>query len=254
VSTKAQLDRATGAERNPLALPTKPESCTGTDESINPTSAKPQLSWPPQKARSIHQSHHQCLRNLPVWELPAILQLLLWVPDKLRSVSWKRDAGGACAEAGKSSVHWSTSGRGGDGTASCAGSSLANLWGGPQSSVPFPSQHCPETQGVASPRAQIPEAPRPSELRRRQLPISSKAWAAPRNSQTTPARSSRYQTPAHTLPPSQLALAKWHSGVKPTRRTSFQHTSRWRQTSLNERFANPDLAKTRASPEGFAQL
>lgn len=62
-SAEAQLGQGTGTEPDPLALATEPERCTETDKSSNPTSAKPQLSWPPHKTRSIHQSHHWCLRN-----------------------------------------------------------------------------------------------------------------------------------------------------------------------------------------------
>lgn len=77
---------------------------------FNPTSAKPQLSWPLEKAGSARQSHHCQFRGSPA------LLLVTLVPDNLWSDSWERAAGGASSEAGKVPVHLSTTGCQGDGS------------------------------------------------------------------------------------------------------------------------------------------
>lgn len=106
----------------------RPESCLEMEQLFNPTSAKPELSWPPWKARSIHQPHHQ---GLPVWGLLLPLQLVMQSPDNLCSASWyKGDAGRASTKAGKCNVHLSTS-----------RTSAVCWWlpGTPAGSVPLPS-------------------------------------------------------------------------------------------------------------------
>lgn len=134
--------------------------------------------------------------------------------------------------------------------ATSARGSLSNPHGSPRTSVPFPNQlppamptgtnasrrppeqrylHLPERQSYED--TEFPSPRKPGQ-RRNQAPEAHRPIRPSTNLQLTPCGRTTSRC----------------GGTEPTRRTSFQRTSRWCQISLSEYFASTGLARTGPSP------